>query len=253
VNPNVTFGEFVTTGRRQLRAATADQQADLKRDDIAQRTYSEEMDRLLRAADLAQRGQSDMADQSLRREQLEQTGAYQQDELGLRKEGLATKAAEEGARRSAEAARQKRLNYALAIYDNPDAPPKVKQRAQRIIEANQGKASFDLGEKPMTQQEAQKSLQDTWRAVTWNGVPLDPLSIEQLQSVAQANPAAWRKVHGKATPAMVQKYNVLSRLPDEEIGKDPMIASIIKASGGGKTPEEARVILENLIKVQRGF
>jgi hypothetical protein len=264
VNPNATFGEYVTTGRRQLRAATADQQADLKREDLAQRASSEGMDRLLRAADIAQRGQiseadlqqrwqSDKVDQDLRRQQLEQSGAYQQGELGLRKEDLAAKAAEAGAERSAEAARQQRLNAALNIYDDPKAPPEAKQRAQRIIEANQGKASFDLGEKPMTQEAAQKSLQDTWKAVAGSDTPLDPSSVEQLQGVAQANPGAWKAVHGNASPAQVQKYNALSRLQPADIAKDPVISALIKKSGGGESPEEARIILEELIRKQRGF
>lgn len=264
VNPNATFGEFVTTGRRQLRAATADQQADLKREDMTQWASSEGMDRLLRAADLAQRGQisvadreqraqSELVDQNLRRQQLEQTGAYQQGELGLRKEDLTAKTTEAGAERSAEAARQERLNAALNIYDDPKAPPEAKQRARRIIEANQGKASFDLGEKPMTQADAQKSLQDTWRAVAGNDAPHDPTSAEQLQGVAQANPAAWKAVYGNASPAQVQKYNLLSRLPDADIAKDPAIAAEIKKNGGGQSPEEARIILEELIRKQRGF
>jgi hypothetical protein len=222
------------------------------------------MDRLLRAADLAQRGQiseadreqrgqSDKVDQALRRQQLEQTGAYQQGELGLRKEDLAAKAAEAGAERSAEAARRERLDAALDIFDDPAAPPEVKQRAQRIIEANQGKASFDLGEKPMTQEAAQKSLQDAWRNSTGKDEPFDPTSIGQLQNVAQLSPRAWEKAYGKATPEMVQKYNVLSRLPDADIAKDPAIAAEIKKSGGGQSPEEARIILEELIRKQRGF
>ena len=263
VNPNATFGEFVTTGRRQLRAATADQQADLKREDLAQRASSEGMDRLLRAADLAQRGQisaadreqraqSELADQNLRKQQLEQTGAYQQGELGLRKDDLAAKTAETGAERSAEAARQERLNAALNIYDDPAAPPEAKQRAQRIIEANQGKASFDLGEKPMTQEAAQKSLQDTWRAVAGNDTPLDPSSVEQLQGVAQANPAAWKAVYGGSTPDQVQKFNTMSRQTDDSLLSDPLISSGLKKAGKPLTPENARIMLEKMKELARG-
>jgi hypothetical protein len=211
------------------------------------------MDRELRTADIAQRGQSELADQSLQRRQVEQQGAYQQGELKLKREELAAKTAEVKRERNMEAMRKERLDAALRIYDDPAVSPKVKQRARRIIEANQGKVSFDLGEKNMTQESAQKSLQDTWRAVAGSDIPLDPTSVEQLQGVAQANPAAWERVHGKATPEMVQHYNVLSRLPDAEIAKDPVIAAVIKKGGGGRSPEEARIILEWLIKKQRGF
>lgn len=263
INPNATFGEFVTTGRRQLRAATADQQADLKREDMTRQTLSEGADRSLRAADMVlrgqiseadreQRGQSELVDQDLRRKQLEQTGAYQQGELGLRKEDLAAKTAEAGVERSAEAARQERLNAALNIYDDPAAPSEAKQRARRIIEANQGKASFDLGEKPMTQEAAQKSLQDTWQAVAGNDTPLDPSSVEQLQGVAQANPAAWKAVYGGSTPDQVQKFNTMSRQTDDNLLANPLISSGLKKAGKPLTPENARIMLEKMKELARG-
>lgn len=251
VNPNATFGEFVTTGRRQLRAATADQQADLKREDMTQQASSEGMDRLLRAADLAQRAQSDVVDQDLRKQQLEQTGAYQQGELDLRKEDLAAKTAEAEAERSAEAARQERLNAALNIYYDPKETPEAKQRARLIIEANRGQASFDL-ENPMTQEAAQKSLQDTWRAVAGNDVPLDPTSVEQLQGVAQANPAAWKAVYGGSTPDQVQKFNTMSRQTDDSLLSDPLISSGLKKAGKPLTPENARIMLEKMKELARG-
>ena len=265
-----TIGDLVRI-RPLMRAAEADQKALLQRQGLELEASAGRSDRALRREQMAlgasqaakdaglkreqmALGASQAAeDADLRRQQLEQQGAYQQGELELKQEEQAAKQAEAVSERSAEAARQSRLNAALNIYDDPKAPPEVKQRAWRIIEANRGKSSFDPGEKPMTQEAAQKSLQDTWRAVAGNDTPLDPSSIEQLQGVAQANPGAWKAVHGKASPEMVQRYNVLSSLPDAEIAKDPMIASLIKNNGGGKTPEEARVILEALIKKQRGF
>lgn len=247
-----TVGDLVRI-RPLMRAAEADRNVSLRQQQIDQEALSDSQDRLLRREQVSQSARQSAEDAGLRRQQLEQTGAYQQGELGLRKEDLAAKTAEARAERSAEAARQERLNAALNIYDDPAAPSEAKQRAQRIIEANQGKASFDLGEKPMTPADAQKSLQDTWRAVAGNDTPLDPSSVEQLQGVAQANPAAWKAVHGNASPAQVQKYNALSRLQPADIAKDPVISTLIKKSGGGESPEEARIILEELIRKQRGF
>lgn len=250
-SPDVTIGEAIAR-KPLLRAAAQDQRADFERESMAQRAASENMDRLFKAADMAQRDRSEAVDYDLRRQQLAQQGTYQQGELGLRKEELAAKKSESNRQRSAEAARQARLDAALTIFDDPSAPPEIKKRAQRIIEASRGQASFDLGEKPMTQDAAQKSLQDTWRAVAGNDAPLDPVSVEQLQSVAQANPSAWKAVYGGSTPDQVQKFNTMSRQTDDSLLSDPLISSGLKKAGKPLTPENARIMLEKMKELARG-
>lgn len=262
INRRQTFGEFVTGGPLR-RALQFDLEQGIRREEMAQRGDIAEQDRALRAAGLAQQAVSGA-------QQLEQQRVAGEEEREIRRAGLTQ--AERQAEREAslqgekldlqrskiaweaanEQANQQRLERAIELFDDPNTPERTKQRARRIIEQlGGGRVDVSPDEEGFSERQATESLQKTYQNIAGQGMAFDPTSIEQLQSAAQINPAAWRGVYGKMTPEEVRDYNTLRRLPDEKLVQQEQLVQALEAKGIEPTPDNIRDQIEAQARVQR--